>query len=134
MESPESIGSVCAVLALGSNLEPKAARVLSAISWLQEIGEVESCTRPYETPPLGGGKKSYCNAVVKLNFNGTLEELEKLTKSYEIKMGRDEESRTRGDVPIDLDIVISNGTVLRPRDYNASFFLKGWHQLYEITY
>lgn len=122
---------VYAVLALGSNLEPKSSRVLSAISWLSEVSEVVSATRPYETPPLGGGKRRYCNAVVTVVFHGSRQQLESLAKEYEVNMGRDDACRMRGDVPIDVDVVVADGIVLRKRDFESFYFKMGLQLLEE---
>lgn len=130
----EGCGCVTATLALGSNMEPKLSRVLSAISWLSEVCEVECATRPYETPPLGGGSRSYCNAVVRVRYAGELEDLERLVKGYEIAMGRDEECRSLGLVPVDIDIVMADGRILRQRDYDAFYFRKGVRLLEDIIY
>lgn len=127
-------GCVMATLALGSNMEPKLSRVLSAISWLSEVCEVECATRPYETPPLGGGTRSYCNAVVRVRYAGELATLERLVKEYETDMGRDEKCRSLGLVPVDIDIVMADGQILRQRDYDAFYFRKGMRQLEDIIY
>ena len=48
---------------------------------------------------------------------------------YELNAGRDESARRRGDVPIDIDLMIWNGIVLRPRDMEREYFLRGFREL-----
>ena len=40
-----------------------------------------------------------------------------------------DELRANGIEPIDLDIVVWNGEVVRPADYAQQYFQKGWHQI-----
>ncbi len=57
------------------------------------------------------------------------QELNSAFKAYERACGRDEECRSKGLVPIDLDIVMWNGDVVREKDYKQQFFKIGWEQI-----
>jgi len=76
----------------------------------------------YETPEIHGRGEPYMNAVLSGRTGMELETLERLTKEYETGAGRDAAARNAGRVPIDIDIVIWDGTVVRPKDYSQSFF------------
>lgn len=123
------MGRVTVVLSLGSNCGDRRGNVGRAMEWLMEILEGVSCSGIYETLPVGHGGMNYFNAVVTGCFKGTVEELNAKCKEYEINHGRDEEARRMGRVPVDIDIVMAGGEVLRPRDYRSLFFRKGYEAL-----
>jgi 2-amino-4-hydroxy-6-hydroxymethyldihydropteridine diphosphokinase len=50
-------------------------------------------------------------------------------KSWEAECGRTPESKQKGVVPIDLDIVMWNSEVVRPVDYSRSYVSMGIAQL-----
>ena len=48
----------------------------------------------------------------------------------EYDFGRDSEARERGDVPLDVDIVLFDAEIVRPRDFSQSFFRIGYESLH----
>ena len=40
-------------------------------------------------------------------------------------------SKKKGDIPMDLDIIIWNDEIIREADYNQHYFQIGWQQLNE---
>lgn len=56
-------------------------------------------------------------------------ELERLSKQFEISLGRDAQARTRGDVPVDIDIVVFDGKIMRERDFESEFFRIGYMEI-----
>lgn len=124
------IGGVEVVLGLGSNCGDRKASVAKAISSLKSILKNAKASRIYETQPVGhSGSTNYMNAVVSGIFTGDPEDLEGLCKDYELREGRDAEARAKGLVPIDIDIVIAAGNVIRPRDFKCAFFQTGYRQI-----
>ncbi|MDE6338577.1 MAG: hypothetical protein K2K97_02170, partial [Muribaculaceae bacterium] len=59
-------------------------------------------------------------------------EFEGITKNYEKENGRNAEARKRGDVPIDIDIVVWNGEVVREHDFVCNFFRIGLRTLRSV--
>lgn len=116
------------VLSLGSNDGDRHANVASAIKWLQETLERCRSSSIYETEAIGGGYP-YMNAVAKGEWNGTAEELDSLCKEYERRHGRDQKARMLKRVPVDIDIVIVDGIVVRQRDYGFDYFRRGLNEL-----
>lgn len=113
-----------AVISIGSNVEPKAQHVADAIAWLAEtLTDVES-SESYTTPPLRGVGEDYCNAVAIGFCTLPLEELNAKLKEYEAASGR-----LPGKIVIDLDIVMKDNEVLRPRDFQAEYFCHGYNEL-----
>ena len=120
------------VISLGSNLTPRQRRVEEAMHWLQEVLDGYSASSIYETPEIHGHGRPYMNAVVEGEVSLEPDEFNRMLKRYEEQNGRDAEARSRGEVPIDLDLVVADGDILRPRDYARSFFRIGYDQIKSI--
>lgn len=119
------------VLSLGSNDGDRVRNVLCALEWLSSfISKIEN-SPVYETPDHTGHSGCYVNAVVEGFTSYGSDELNLLLKDYEIKAGRTVEKRAAGLVPIDIDIVVWNGDVVRPRDFSRKFFSIGYQMMQE---
>lgn len=129
MAVPEGIE---VVLSFGSNCGDRVANVGKAMEWA--CGILQGCrmSHVYETPPVGHAGSNYMNSVAFGLFRGTVLDLDKLCKDYEIKSGRDAASRMRGEVPIDVDVVIADGKVVRPKDFAREFFQIGYRALIPV--
>lgn len=119
------------VIGLGANCGNRRKSVAEAIEWLKSMLSDTEASEIYETPPYGHIGTPYMNAVVigvysKCSSSG---DLEGKCKRYEIEYGRDELARSRNLVPIDIDIVMEGDKILRPADFNRSFFQIGYQQL-----
>ena len=112
------------VLSIGSNC--RYEEVGLAINWLR--GRLDGCrvSHEYLTPALQGYGAPYTNAVVSGLTGLGYDALEASLKAYERARGRDETARQRGGVPVDIDIVVWNGEVTRPRDFRHDFFQIGY--------
>ena len=117
------------ILSVGSNHGDKSLNVVNACDWLSGIISEFRMSSIYSSPAYGGGEEDYYNAVTEGTFIGKIEDLEKLCKNYETDHGRNHEARLRGEVPIDIDIVIADGKILRQRDFEREFFQRGYRQL-----
>ena len=111
------------------------------MAWLDSVLTDSVCSTIYETDDISCKKESskksgdssatsqakpkYMNAVISGFTDIPFETLNASLKEYELSHGRDSESRRRGEVPIDIDIVKWNGNIIRPRDYSADYFRKG---------
>lgn len=115
------------VLSIGSNIS--STHVNKAIEWLSNRLTNMSVSDVYQTPAVKTGTRTYSNAVACGNFTGNCDEFDAELKRYEFSCGRDEQARQRGDVPIDIDIVVADGTILRDWDYRQSFFRIGYNQI-----
>lgn len=113
-------------LSLGSNCGDRERAIREAVKWLTGVLEETRACGSYETEAIGGGTRPYLNSVVEARTGLSDGHLNALLKEYERAHGRDEAARTRGDVPIDIDLVVSDGRILRPRDYTADFFQIGF--------
>lgn len=119
------------VLGLGSNCGDRRANVEAALGWLSTVLSGMQAGPLYETPPVHTPShpdiwnSDYVNCVAAGDYDGSPRELQLLAKEYERANGRDMECRIAGKVPIDIDVVVAGGDVLRPFDYSASFFRIG---------
>ncbi len=120
-------------IGLGSNDGDREAHLRHAIDFLSEICAAAYCSTPYETAAISSSpsahKPHYLNAVVSIDFDGDLPTLQTMLKAGEVMAGRNAEARKRGRVPIDMDVVIADGEVIRPGDYSRYYFRQGYEEL-----
>lgn len=102
---------------------------MEAIYWIKTILNQTKCSEIYETPCALQQGKPYLNAVVKGFYQGTGQELEEILKDKEREMGRTSKCREKGEVPIDIDIVILDGDIAKAWDYRQKFFQIGYSQI-----
>lgn len=115
------------VVSIGSNCGNRIANVSDALNKIKEIlgtGAVDSGL--YETPCAIKTGHSYVNCVVKGEYSGNVRVLDAIFKEMELAAGRNPECREKGEVPLDIDIVMAGSEVLKPWDFNQKFFKKGF--------
>lgn len=121
------------VISIGSNCGDREALVEEAISWLKKLLVQSKCSSIYETPCAKNTDKPYMNAVVSGFYQGEgidiKDTLESLMKEKEHQMGRTAECREKGQVPIDMDLVLLNGDVIKDWDYRQKFFQIGYQEI-----
>lgn len=118
------------VISLGSNCGDRKANINKAIELIRKdlIPDLK-VSEIYETPCVGKAGNPYMNAVAKGNYSFPEEILSRHLKSIETQMGRNKECRLKGDVPIDIDIVMKNSLILKDWDYRQRFFKIGYEDL-----
>lgn len=117
---------ISVVISIGSNCGDRKASVREALEWLQHLMMQTKCSDIYETPCVGKTGTPYINAVISGYYDGDAFQLEDILKDREREMGRNEECRKKGEVPIDLDLVVCDGTIYKPWDYRQKFFQQGF--------
>ena len=123
------------VLCLGSNCGDRKKTLENALTVIRSIAESVKASEMYETPAVADAsstafaKHPYVNMVVEAETSLTLHDLGIKLKETEIEAGRDDECRKLGLVPLDMDIIVFDSKILRPRDYAQSFFRIGLKQL-----
>lgn len=118
------------VVSLGSNNLNKMEIIEKARIWLSTLLEEFRSSEIYLSPAVGNSVGEYANCVISGNFEGSLDIFDNLLKDYEKQHGRDEACRNRGEVPIDIDIVIYGEKILKTWDYRQEFFKRGFHQIF----
>ena len=120
---------ISVVLSIGSNCGDRKSNIEKALNWLAAILMQPKFSRIYETPCAKNVGKPYMNAVIKGFYQGDGFQLEDLLKDKERSMGRDARCREKGDVPVDIDLVVCDGTVFKPWDYRQKFFQIGFEEI-----
>lgn len=118
-----------AIFSIGSNCGDRHKNVRDGIAWLSTILDGIQCSTVYATPDCHGGVRKYMNAVAIGMTHLTSPELEHLCKQQELACGRDTTAREAGDVPLDIDVVVYDGKIMREKDFRSEFFIKGFSQL-----
>lgn len=122
--------STVAVISVGSNSDDRSQRVELAIEFLREILRDTHVSSIYETEDFHHNNKApYTNAVVVGKTVISQDALNLSLKEFEQHAGRDEKARTEGHVPIDLDIVIWGGRIIRNNDFERPYFNIGYREL-----
>ena len=121
------------VISIGSNCGDRKSLVEEAIAWLKTILIQTQYSSVYETPCAKNIGRPYMNAVISGYYQAegidVKDSLEELLKEKEHEMGRTAQCRESGEVPIDMDVVLLNGDIVRPWDYRQKFFQKGYHEI-----
>lgn len=116
-------------LCLGSNAGDRSGNVAKAIRRLADILTDMKISVIYETPEIHGIGTPYCNAVVEGFTAEDARKLNQRLKLLEILQGRTVVMRRLGIVPIDIDIVMMDDKIIRPKDYEQSFFQIGYKEI-----
>ena len=119
------------VVVVGSNSADRKNFIKKALLFLSELGKIESCSTIYESPDILGRGNKYLNAVVQIDFKVTEKKLHERIKNFESHCGRDHSPQGSSVVPLDIDIVIWQGVVLRPKDFNSTYFQIGYRQIFK---
>ena len=120
---------VSVVISIGSNCEDKKAKVEEALIWLKSLLIQPKSSEIYETPCALKIGNCYMNAVISGFYQGDGMQLEEILKEKEKEMGRNEAARKKGEVLIDLDIVILNNEIVKNWDYRQTFFQIGYRDI-----
>lgn len=117
------------VLGLGSNVCDAPRQIAEAVEALEAVLSQIQVSHIYITQPVGGVGDAYHNAVVIAKSALVTDQLCAWCKRYERQAGRTDESRACGDVPIDIDVVMADNRVLRPKDFSQQYFRIGYDAL-----
>lgn len=122
--------SVEVVISVGANCGDRYHNVEEGVKRINPLFSGFRSSHIYATPDCHGGGRNYMNAVATGYTSIGLQQLERMFKNIEKEMGRDENARKAGDVPIDIDVVIYNRQILRETDYGREFFKIGFAELF----
>ena len=120
-----------ATIVLGSNCGDRETNILRALGRVKECVEILRSSPVYESRDYLGSGKRYLNLVAEIEGRISEKELNRYFKQIETELGRTEVTRLCGDVPVDIDIVVWEGSVVRPEDYATSYFREGMALLEE---
>ena len=120
-----------AIISIGSNVPDKEWRIASVCKELESYFCAWEASTLYTTPAVGRctGLPDYCNAVARIATTDDYDRLKAFFKQKEAEQGRRHDSTLPALVPLDIDIVVWEGTVLRPRDMEQEYMRIGLRQL-----
>lgn len=109
------------ILCLGSNTDCEA-NLKSAASLLRAyFGSIRFSEAIY-TEPIGLSDSGlFLNQVAVAGTNASLEEVRRAVKAMEKRLGRMSDSKQKGKIPIDIDLLLWNGTILKPADWEKEY-------------
>lgn len=117
------------ILLLGSNVEPRLSRLDAAKAKLSSILKIEAYSAPVFSADITGKGPQYANIVIKATTDLTRAELEALISSIEYSLGRTKRSKYDGHMPIDIDLVIYDQSIISEVDYQRPYFKKAFHSM-----
>ena len=117
------------VVGIGSNVIDQEYKVQQAIEALCSMFKRAKFSDAYKSPPLSGVGDHYTNAVFAGVTSMSMADVTDFLKQTEVDAGRDAVSRAEGRVDIDLDLVIWDGRIVRPKDFGRIYFNIGYRQL-----
>ena len=117
-------------ISLGSNCGNRELSISLAADWLCGILQDYRKSHTYETPcALNSQNRHYLNCVIIGKTELSISSLDRKLKEYEETHGRDSACRESGEVPVDIDIVIFDGEIIKKWDYRQRFFQIGYKEL-----
>ncbi len=114
---------------IGSNTPDREKQVKNAIDFICERLSECKVSSVYESPAVSGDGTTYTNAVIHGRTSMSSDQLVTLLKDYESIQERTETENKTGRVVIDLDLVLYDSRILRPKDFESHYFNRGYSEL-----
>lgn len=116
-------------IGLGSNTPDREYQISQAIEHI--CGYLNKCavSSVYESEAFNGKDAPYMNAVIHGYTAHDHESVVKFLKDWESQCGRTRTDTFEGIIPIDLDLVIWNEHIKRPKDFERHYFNRGYREL-----
>jgi 7,8-dihydro-6-hydroxymethylpterin-pyrophosphokinase len=112
-----------AIVMLGSNYNAEQ-NIDSAKEKIAEFYEIIAFSSRIVSKPHGQHyKNKFCNEAIKILSDDTAEETKMTFKQIEIDLGRTSESKRTGNIPIDIDTIYWNETIVHA-DYERFDFVR----------
>lgn len=116
-------------IGVGSNTADREERVNRAIEHVTHLLSKSSVSSVYESDAINGKDAPYLNAVIHGLSPVNSTALVKFLKEWEIEEGRQQDDVAHGQVSIDIDLVIFDSRILRPKDFERHYFNIGYREL-----
>lgn len=113
------------LLSIGSNCPTAAAMMARAEEWLRTHFADVRTSGIYSTRALNGASPDYLNLVARGNSELTPEEVIAAGKAFEAECGRTPQSKLRGSIELDIDVIAAGDDVLRPAELSRPYFIQG---------
>ena len=121
-----------ALISLAANDEKKETTIAHALRLIESYCVILNQTPVYRSEAAGESQQpSYANALLQVETDQEYEELRRRFKSLEHDAGRTPASKESGIIPLDIDIISWNETLLKNKDMEYDYMKKGLHLLAE---
>lgn len=126
-----TLGVPC-IISIGSNLAEEEAKqnVVTAQNFLRSKFDSIIFSSIYQTPGEGKGHgQIYSNCIARAYTSISKEDIIKSFKDLESSLGRTAETKRRGIVSMDLDLLSYGEEILKPRDFEMNYSKQGLSEL-----
>lgn len=115
-----------AIITLGSNVSERRQILLSATEAIARRYCISRLSDIVESPDVTGGPTIYANRIIEISSDLPHDALSASLETIECSFG----ARHPGIVPLDIDIVIHDGQVIRPSDIIRPYYIAALHTLH----
>lgn len=113
------------LLGIGSNAPGAPQLMERAEEWLHAHFTAVRTSGTYTSAALNGHSPDYLNMVARVSTELSPAEVASLGKKFETECGRTPESKIRGSVEMDIDLVQAGNVIIRPVEFTRGYFLRG---------
>lgn len=113
------------LLSIGSNCPGAHLMMKRAAGWLGSNFAVTGSSGIYSSAALNPAAGDYLNMVVRVESALPPAEVTALAKAFEAECGRTPQSKLRGCVEMDVDVVQVDAVILRPVEFTRPYFMQG---------
>ncbi len=113
------------LLSFGSNAPGRETFMKRAGEWLAGNFTNIETSGIYSSPALNGKSADYLNMVARGDSELGITALTDAAKAFERSQGRTAESKLRGAIELDIDIIAAGATILRPVEFTRPYFIRG---------
>lgn len=115
-----------ALISLAANDEKKEMTIARILKLIEECSTIICKTPVYRSEAAGEAQQPlYANALLQIETEECYDSLRAHFKSLEREAGRTPASKESGIIPLDIDIISWNGTVLKNRDMEYDYMKTG---------
>lgn len=113
------------LLSIGSNCPSARAMMARAEEWLRASFSNVRSSGIYSSKALNASAPDYLNLVARGDSPLTPDRVIALGKAFEAECGRSEQSKLRGSIEMDVDIIAADDNILRPAELSRPYFIAG---------
>lgn len=118
-----------AYICFGSNAGCREDNIRAACRRVASVALSMRCSQPVESPDASGIGAPYINMVAECRVAVSLDEFRAILRRFEADGGRTATSKARGVMPIDIDIVEWDGSILSLPDHDRPYYTRARHEL-----
>lgn len=118
------MSSHTAVLLLGSNVDARESLLRSALSEIGRIAVCEAVSPVCYSPDVARLGNDYANITARFVTDLTLCDFCNVLAEIEQRAGRTPSSKYLGIMPLDIDVVIWDNSVVSPDDFSRPYFAR----------